>query len=145
MSSTLSILMIKMFLLGDFFDKIAFESDLPLAEEDISNDVKLEKKLLHRRNTLNQKRKHFRGYWGYYIFSFLLSVSIFILDQTILCVLSHALLGCFAASKISTSHTHSLVLSSMKVYRRAKYLLGEKCLQLQTAGPQCRNTHRGCC
>lgn len=56
MSSTLSILMIEKFLLGDFFDKIAFESDLPLAE-DISNGIKLENKLLHRRNILNQKKK----------------------------------------------------------------------------------------
>ena len=75
MSSTFSILMIERFLLGDFFNKIAFELDLPLLEEDISNGIKLEKKLLHRRNILNQKRKHFRGYWGYYIFSFLLSKS----------------------------------------------------------------------
>lgn len=96
MSKYFDILMIKMFLLGDFFDKIAFESDLPLAEEEISNDVKLEKKLLHRRNTLNQKENTLEDI-GAMHFSFLLSVSIFILDQTILCVLSHALLGCFAA------------------------------------------------
>lgn len=49
--------MVERFLLGDFFDKIAFESDLPPAEEDISNGIKLEKKLLHRRNILNQKKK----------------------------------------------------------------------------------------
>lgn len=127
MSSTFSILMIERFLLGDFFYKIAFKLDLPLLEEDISNGIKLEKKLLHRRNILNQKRKHFRGYWGYYIFSFLLSTSFhfhFGSDSSL-----HAVawtLGCFAASKISTSHTHSPVLSSMKVYRHAKYLLGEK-------------------
>ena len=36
--------MIERFLLGDFFNKIAFELDLPLLEEDISNGIKLEKK-----------------------------------------------------------------------------------------------------